>query len=725
LSSRMEQRTATGSSVVEGAVSIAALYSARKYEIAALEEQITSQRASGHRRAWQLLPRHLRRRAGSHNPYRIPQRLRSLAIHQMLQSARSSGATGGAGDPTAVESDDQLLQRLSAPSTRRKSRPPRPVRRSVARGALKEFRRLATHLWHSKRFHMIDWGHFRVAWSSTNKSSRAVRRHLQSRSAAACSNANVLIHDASYTSYISLRSSSRSDLIALLEASLGVQEAKKILSSAHLEGSCIPLPTFVTGTSHPTPLATVLLQWNMDDRGGYHVLLFVPMAPSFDLVLLQLRTALQSSAVAGEIHLQTSQDHVASGLSRIEILGHPASVATVLLTSLFSIFPRPTSHHEAQGPWDVSALAVIEMLRREQSGSSRSDQQLLCPPRNSFWTPLPIWTCSIPQPEKTLKINQHFTRKMVLEERSKWARPDSASAPIPFSFPPQQRVATYRQSPLLALNCQNFGPEETLPIWIHGSVDAPLTSTGSGHNIASGITIIVPTVHARELWLSLVLSPSLRTRPVGLRDIVHDWRFEMSLHSYWLDSYPGSPCSAASDSVQEKESLSRCLGKPRSKRSPIHLRAFLDGLSRPFALLWQEITPTFSCCIPGRLSAETSGPAFSPVWIDFEHKNSPADSQTTTVLLKGARIYKKHRNTEQGLVDRRLTCSLPTHLRAEARLDVIGLVVYGAYSYRYGRASALAWVLRDDLDTDGGGRLFARNEHSPYVHSVLAYPVES
>jgi hypothetical protein len=43
-----------------GAVSIAAVYEARKVELQALEDAVTNRGAGSHYRAWQLLPRHLR-----------------------------------------------------------------------------------------------------------------------------------------------------------------------------------------------------------------------------------------------------------------------------------------------------------------------------------------------------------------------------------------------------------------------------------------------------------------------------------------------------------------------------------------------------------------------------------------------------------------------------------------------------------------------------------------
>jgi hypothetical protein len=93
----------------------------------------------------------------------------------------------------AAETDQELIARLTAPSSRRASRPPRAIRRNVKRMAemskpggqlikddanntSKRPMWLETHLWHTKRFHMdTRWG-YRMATAVTNKSGRAVYR---------------------------------------------------------------------------------------------------------------------------------------------------------------------------------------------------------------------------------------------------------------------------------------------------------------------------------------------------------------------------------------------------------------------------------------------------------------------------------------------------------------------------------------------------------------------
>lgn len=104
---------------------------------------------------FQNLPKHMRRRAMSHNPKRLPRRHRTAHLAQM----RKSGGT-----------------------TATPKRPSRKYRRKASNLNAEYARRqrrhrwLETHLWHAKRFHMIErWG-YRLASSSCDKTFRSSYR---------------------------------------------------------------------------------------------------------------------------------------------------------------------------------------------------------------------------------------------------------------------------------------------------------------------------------------------------------------------------------------------------------------------------------------------------------------------------------------------------------------------------------------------------------------------
>lgn len=122
---------------------------------------------------FQTLPKHMRRRAMSHNPKRLPRKYRAAHIAQM----RKSGvATVG-------------------------KRPSRKYRRkagNLQREYVRRQRRAAwleTHIWHAKRFHMVErWG-YKLAQSSCDKTYRSSYRATVH---------HCLLQDISYMSAIEL-----------------------------------------------------------------------------------------------------------------------------------------------------------------------------------------------------------------------------------------------------------------------------------------------------------------------------------------------------------------------------------------------------------------------------------------------------------------------------------------------------------------------------------------
>ncbi|KAJ2715964.1 Ribonucleases P/MRP protein subunit pop1 [Coemansia spiralis] len=145
-------------------VDVAGFVEARAFEISALQRSLEDARAAGNVRAFQTLPRHLRRRAASHNVKRMPVRLRERAIAEMTKSAQSSKALAGT---------DRLTN--ARRSSRYKRRRTRAVRDEYElRQAGKRW--LETHVWHAKRMHMKEmWGAM-VAATPNERSHRAAYR---------------------------------------------------------------------------------------------------------------------------------------------------------------------------------------------------------------------------------------------------------------------------------------------------------------------------------------------------------------------------------------------------------------------------------------------------------------------------------------------------------------------------------------------------------------------
>lgn len=179
----------------------------RSIEIAAMTENIL--RPSAVKLIFQNLPVHMRRRVMSHNSKRLPVVLRRGHLEQMKKSGFSP----------------------------KQKRPSRKHRRRPA-NLLEEYNRrqksnvwLETHIWHAKRFHMIQrWGH-RLAYSPCDKAFRACYR---------ASSAHCLLQDISY--YAPIQISGPVDVIkemfhSLTNSSCGLQIGAKAYINGSREGA--------------------------------------------------------------------------------------------------------------------------------------------------------------------------------------------------------------------------------------------------------------------------------------------------------------------------------------------------------------------------------------------------------------------------------------------------------------------------------------------------------
>ncbi|KAH8374192.1 hypothetical protein KR200_004455 [Drosophila serrata] len=168
----------------------------------------TTQRSS--KLIFQTLPKHMRRRAMSHHPKRLPRKYRQAHKSQM-----------GKGGNQPVNS--------KRPSRKYRRRPKNLLREYIRRQRRHVW--LETHIWHAKRFHMVDrWGH-RLPLASCDKTYRACYR----ASAQHC-----LLQDISFYGCVELRGSLdalRQGFARLTSSECGLGIAAKTYVSGRREGS--------------------------------------------------------------------------------------------------------------------------------------------------------------------------------------------------------------------------------------------------------------------------------------------------------------------------------------------------------------------------------------------------------------------------------------------------------------------------------------------------------
>ncbi|KAL0960688.1 hypothetical protein HGRIS_005715 [Hohenbuehelia grisea] len=157
-----------------GSLDVEKFVEARSFEIEAMHKAMKTASASSTQRAWQALPRHLRRRAASHDVRRVPLRLRDKARAEM--------------DPVSKKASTRVKPQRG--KDKRETRTESFVRRQ------KEKTWLETHIWHAKRMHMENMWGYRLAVQPTEKSFRPSHRASVHGS---------ILHDASYMSLIELK----------------------------------------------------------------------------------------------------------------------------------------------------------------------------------------------------------------------------------------------------------------------------------------------------------------------------------------------------------------------------------------------------------------------------------------------------------------------------------------------------------------------------------------
>ena len=212
----------------EGELDLQAFVAAHEFEIRSLEQSMATSKATGMTRAFQKVPRGLRRRTASHNPKRVPKRLRAKAMKEMgedntpkIEARRRKPRTTRARirSETAKrlrllaerkkrrkskQSEDQkagpIVTRKPRPKIRRNAlnEPPRPPAKFRKRQLNKTW--LPTHAWHAKRARMTEpknplW-RFAIPLTPNEKIYRPTHRAQGNRGA--------VVWDMSYMSTIAL-----------------------------------------------------------------------------------------------------------------------------------------------------------------------------------------------------------------------------------------------------------------------------------------------------------------------------------------------------------------------------------------------------------------------------------------------------------------------------------------------------------------------------------------
>ncbi|KAJ2091977.1 Ribonucleases P/MRP protein subunit pop1 [Coemansia sp. S100] len=289
---------------------------ARSFEINALQRSLESAKTSGNARAFQTLPRHLRRRAASHNVKRMPVRLREKAISEMKKSAASSKTLGDSGKLTNAKKNNRYK--------RRRTRSVRAEYEQRQNGK----RWLETHVWHAKRMHMKEMWGVMVADSPNERSHRAAYRAAMEKT---------FVQDVSF--YRTIEVTGQVEAITRLLGCLVAPEDLTIAAPCYVNGNRMASLTMYRAGQYPlSALGPVTALWKPVIKGQLGVL-WIRIHPCIaDTVLSELVNA--SAMLQEPLEQQLRIDDISCDLVSFELLGNQS---TQMLCSILSHTASPKS----------------------------------------------------------------------------------------------------------------------------------------------------------------------------------------------------------------------------------------------------------------------------------------------------------------------------------------------------------------------------------------------
>lgn len=314
----------------------------RSIEIAAMTESILC--PSKTKLIFQTLPVHMRRRVMSHNSKRLPRKLREGHLEQLKKS----------GLPP------------------KQKRPPRKYRRRPA-NLLEEYNRrqkrnvwLETHIWHAKRFHMIErWGH-RLAYAPCDKAFRMCYR---------ASSAHCLLQDISY--YTPVQITGPIELIKEMFSSItsctcGLGVCAKAYITGKREGSVhlYRVNSFPFGY-----IGKVNFIWIPSDNGTPTLWLFIHPSQTKQLesVLTDLCTA------------STSEDHIVPMKKRKTTNTYTENIKFKVLAGTFNRFRLTGPNSHAILTRSLKCLSDINNASGWLAGLTEKGQNWYLKEKQQYW----------------------------------------------------------------------------------------------------------------------------------------------------------------------------------------------------------------------------------------------------------------------------------------------------------------------------------------------------
>lgn len=540
--------------IVPDQLDVEAAINVRKTEILALHRAMKQAREATNMRAWQLLPRHLRRRAASHNLLRLPSRLRGKARAE-LRASNTTPKTRSAMRRRAPERTLIGFARRRATLTRRAAR--------------HEKRWLETHLWHAKRFRMSQDKQAQDGGNGSFGFSLAESPHQKSfRRSARYSENTAMLHDASYTSVfrLSARSSHRHPSLATQRLQLLLQLAGAAhgweehwtkgvrMCSTVLLQRPVGENARASNALFVSPLAPIQVLW-VARHGAYrecHVLVHPAGAPDVHALLLQALKLVRIEAQRSSKHRSCVPQRwdvpVDVRVTRLESAPHPALAAGIPHTR------RGRAHqlgavelraHEGYNIFELSGadagrilggvLQPVEPANHLDGAAQRlfaritGQKQALSP---SQLPPGLVFSLLVHDPRLAFPPQN---TPLAQEQRNPSAQDGLDDVTTPLSdtrFFSYKRLPAFSKGAMDRRRAQLVPGERLRPTAADDRIPVVLIASWQDSPLASGYTLLVPRGWGLPFWHSLVFTGArvlgqeqLRQRHLnaGLASFPHDW----------------------------------------------------------------------------------------------------------------------------------------------------------------------------------------------------------
>ncbi|KAI4757594.1 POPLD-domain-containing protein [Aureobasidium sp. EXF-3400] len=550
-----------------GELDVGAFVKAREYEIRALEEGMARARKGLTQRAFQQVPKDLRRRTASHNAKRVPKRLRRQAAREMAEdktptvTSRRRKPSGhmrlrtdtvnrlrALGRKNKQSLDQGVVARSPRPKKNKLASPPVPKAKYRKRQIHKTW--LPTHMFHAKRAHMTPpsqplW-RFALPLTSTVKSYRPTHRASKDRGAVAW--------DTSYMSTLSIHGNQQSIESLLRALGLGKSDSawtprgqkwrqgSRIWQGWLYERDMYP--------NHPIAPATVVWRAESDPPAKQSRQVFIRLHPSAFSQLWDQLTRLAKIQKP-----QLTIEDLRFEIGSIEVVG-PASTEA-LTSALHAAGSKDESSTESTWPLlagvqNPSALPANALLAFDIS-----DPRLHHPPRTA--------------PGAT--GDQHQLLKLLTE----W--PFDIARTTPGIFDRARRQASCRAlQSQKSINRRKFtatpgtypeplAQDPRIPVMAFPSSAQPNSRPGSKERTSCSWVVLLPWKTVPAVWQSLMyypISTGGQVRMGGL-DEQRQVAFETGV-AWFPGDFPGTKAGDLWETLESAKRKAQWEAKPKGKR---------------------------------------------------------------------------------------------------------------------------------------------------------------